>query len=323
MTIADKLIYQEHRGFRDNRSKSMLHELWLPILLLGSMGAITWAIRGTSGWGGVDGTIVPGLMWGLLWYYLCYKRGIDSRGIVLWLGLGIALGGELGYGQYVGWIMGNFNAGEEIIPISPWIGYVWFMLCGIGWAAPGGIMLGWALGNKVSKSFWLIRSILLFTLLILLFAPTVVDWLSSFFVSAWPELLFPHADLGLYSGELGEHLERTVYTNTQNFAVVVWWVIALVMAYFQRDRTTVVMGLILGIGFGIGFAQSAAWCHGYEIALGLFDWWKIWELNAGFNLGLLYAVALYWAIRQVDKRHHPDGNELKAAETHTERSANL
>ena len=39
---------------------------WLPMLLFGSMGAITWAIRGTGGWGGIDGTIVPGMTWGLL-----------------------------------------------------------------------------------------------------------------------------------------------------------------------------------------------------------------------------------------------------------------
>jgi hypothetical protein len=45
----------------------------------------------------------------------------------------------------------------------------------------------------------------------------------------------------------------------------------------------------------------------------LVDGWKMWELNAGFNLGLLYVVALYWATRRVDKVHHPNGAPLLAA----------
>jgi hypothetical protein len=53
--------------------------------------------------------------------------------------------------------------------------------------------------------------------------------------------------------------------------------------------------------------QSAAWCLCYVHAPGYVDWWKIWELNAGFNLGLCYVLALYWAIRQVDRTHFEGG----------------
>jgi len=88
---------------------------------------------------------VPGLTWGLLWYYLCRRKGIDARSIVLWLGMGIAIGGELGYGQYASWLRGNFSYRDEILPVSPWTGCAWFVICGIGWGAPGGILLGWAL----------------------------------------------------------------------------------------------------------------------------------------------------------------------------------
>ena len=73
MTVADKAKYQRHR-----ERGTAVYGLWLPILLFGSMGAITWAIRGTGGWGGIDGTIIPGMTWGLLWYYLCYRKGIDA-----------------------------------------------------------------------------------------------------------------------------------------------------------------------------------------------------------------------------------------------------
>ena len=264
------------------------------------MGAITWAIRGTGGWGGVDGTVVPGMTWGLLWYYLCYRKGIDARGIALWLGLGIAIGGELGYGQYISWIQGRFEVAEGTVPVAPWVGYAWLVICGIGWGAPGGILLGWALGGRASLRPWLVR----------ILVPLGIGFLGWLLVRACPALFFPNHGLGLYAGELDRHLERTVYTNTQNFVVVAWWLGALLAAAVQRDRATLVAGALIGGGFGIGFMLAALWCLGYAYAPAYIDWWKMWELNAGFNLGLLYVLALWWATRQVDKAHGPDGVPL-------------
>ncbi len=301
MTVLDEKRYFEYRNMKNQGNSLDWRETLLSILLFGSMGAITWAIRGTAGWGGVDGTIVPGLTWGMIWYYLCYRKGIDARGIVLWLGLGLALGGELGYGQYVSWIRGMFYAGNDILSINPAYGYLWLFYCGIGWAAPGAIILGWVLGDKVPKGYWIIRSLLVAVLLVFLFAWPFVEWLGTQCARYCPGLLFPHADLGLYSGELGKHLSRTVYTNTQNFCVVLWWLAALVTAVLQKDQKTLFVGLLLGLGFGIGFMQSTTWCLGYSTAPQFIDWWKMWELNAGFNLGLLYTIAWLWAVRQTDK----------------------
>jgi hypothetical protein len=208
------------------------------MLLFGSIGAITWAIRGSAGWGGVDGTVVPGLTLALLWYFLSCRIGLDARGLVFWLGMGIALGGELGYGQYVSWIRGMFNVGEQVVPVQTWTGYLWLFICGVGWAAPGGIILGWALSKNRSNRQWLARSILLFILLIFLFAWPLVEWLSTQLAHSWPGLLFPNASLGIYDGVLDSHLQRTVYTNTQNFAVLLWWFAALLLAFLQNDRIT-------------------------------------------------------------------------------------
>lgn len=302
MKIYDITKFDKHND--ETISKPI--EIILVMLLFGSVGAIAWAIRGTAGWGGVDGTIIPGLMWGVLWYYLAFRKGIDARGIILWLGLGLALGGELGYGQYTSWIRGMFYVGDEIIYIEPWLGYFWFAMCGIGWAAPGGIILGWALGKRVSASRWILRSLLLFVLLVFLFAWPFVDWLSLILVKSNSGILFPNAELGIYAGELGKHLSRTIYTNTQNFAVVIWWIVALVEALINRDKTTLVVGLILGAGFGFGFMQSAAWALGYGVDPKYIDWWKIWELNSGFNLGILYAVTFYWAVKHSTQNMNSD-----------------
>jgi hypothetical protein len=92
-------------------------------LLLGSVGASTWAIRGSDGWGGIEGTIVPGMAWALLWCYLSLRRGVDARGVALWIGLGVAVGGNLGYGQYTDWIQGRFQTEHGTIHIDPWLGF--------------------------------------------------------------------------------------------------------------------------------------------------------------------------------------------------------
>lgn len=301
MNILSSVRYKQHFEYRKSGKGPLIYELLLPTLLFASIGAITWAIRGTAGWGGVDGTVVPGLTWGLLWYYLAYRRGIDARGIVLWLGLGLALGGELGYGQYTGWIQGVFQVGNETIHISPLLGYFWFTMCGIGWAAPGGILLGWALSKSTSVRIWTVRSLILLLLLAVLFVPSVIDYLGDILLKTESSILYPNADKGIYAGNLGDHLSRTVYTNTQNFVVVIWWIVSLLAAIWQRDKVTIVLGLIIGGGFGLGFMQSAIWVLGYGIAPDYIDWWKVWELNSGFNLGVLYAIAFYWAIRNLDK----------------------
>jgi len=308
MTIADPNTYRLHRHARETASwqSNLLNEWALPMLVFGSMGAITWAIRGTSGWGGMDGTIVPGMMWALLWYYLCLRKGIDARSVVLWLGLGLSLGGELGYGQYVSWIQGYFQYKDQILDVSEWTGHLWFGICGLGWAAPGCILLGWALSGDKSVKRWLMR----------LTIPFVFAYLGALLIQWRPGWFFPNHDLGIYvdvfAPELERTLGRTVYTNTLNFMVAAWWLGAMVVAALQRDRATLVMGVIVGLGFFVGFPLSALWCLGYTYAQGYVDWWKVWELNSGWNLGLLYVVAMYWAIRQVDKTHDPNGTPRKA-----------
>ena len=305
VTDSDRLIRYRTVSVQGHTYSRLWHEYLLPALLFGSVGAITWAIRGTSGWGGIDGTVLSGMAWGILWFYYCYRIGLDARALVFWLGMGLALGGELGYGQYVSWIRGSFNLEDEVIAISPWYGYLWFVICGVGWGAPGGIVLGWALTKGGSRSLWLCRLGLLFVLIAIIvnlgasvLGSGLVESVGQWLASNAPGLLFPRADLGIYDGELGSHQGRTVYTNTQNGLVVLWWMVALALAAFQRDRKTLMMGAIIGGGFGIGFAVSAIWCLGYGYDPDLVDWWKLWELHAGFNLGVLYFVAMRWCICQ-------------------------
>lgn len=54
-------------------------------LLLGSVGAVGWGIRGSDGWDGIEGTIVPGMSWGLLWYDYCSAVRVTRHPVELLL----------------------------------------------------------------------------------------------------------------------------------------------------------------------------------------------------------------------------------------------
>ena len=60
--VVNKERYAAHRG-----GGWQIRELLLTMLLFGGIGGITWAVRGTNGWGGVQGTLIPGMTWGVLW----------------------------------------------------------------------------------------------------------------------------------------------------------------------------------------------------------------------------------------------------------------
>ncbi|HIA48775.1 MAG TPA: hypothetical protein EYN96_12610 [Candidatus Hydrogenedentes bacterium] len=50
-----------------------------------------------------------------------------------------------------------------------------------------------------------------------LVVPVITGWLGWQLVQWQPGLFFPNHDLGIYGEVLGRNLDRTVYTNTQNF----------------------------------------------------------------------------------------------------------
>ncbi len=303
LTIADPERYARHRAAR-TQSTSATRELLLPIALFGCIGAIAWAIRGTNGWNGIDGTIVPGTMWGILWWYCCARKGIRANSAPLWLGLGIAVGGELGYGIYVSWIRGMFQHGatNEIIHIAPWKGWLWFFICGIGWGAPGGICLGWALSTKRSLRIWIPRILI----------PFAAYHATPYIIHAFPQLFLPNYDLVNYANEADDNLGRIIWTQTMNAKALFAWIAAMGVAFAQRDKTSYTINAIIGGGFGPGFMIAALWCLGYasDTHATFIDWWKIWELNAGLFLGALYALALCWSIRELDTRYDAQGNPL-------------
>lgn len=268
------------------------------------MGAITWAMRGSSGWGGFDGTLIPGMTWAILWNYFAYLRGLDGRISGFWLGIGVSIGGMWGYGQYVSWIQGIFYTNTNVIPyesilVNPIYGYIWFWIVGAIWLGIAGVFLGWALdknyfnlsrSEKIKK--WLPRiEIPLMTALI--------GWILTIL---YPQWFFPNYSEVLYT-EIAcpDCFERTISTNTINFIMLMWWIGAIIVAYIQKDKYTFRYAIFLGVSFGFLYMLSAMWMLMDTLFPGYIDWWKIWEMMAGFSGGILYGILQYYILRDIER----------------------
>src|SRR5579862_4161186 len=56
-------------------SRSLAHDLVLPTLLFMALGGMTWAVRGSSGFGAVNGCVFAGVTWGTAWWFISRDPG--------------------------------------------------------------------------------------------------------------------------------------------------------------------------------------------------------------------------------------------------------
>lgn len=271
--------------------------LLIPAIVFSSIGAITWAIRGTSGWGGFDGAVVHGMAWGLLWYYFLYKIGLDGRKTSFWLAIGVSIGGMLGYGIYVSWIRGRFDIDPVTsISINSIYGALGFFVVGLVWLGVGGIFLGWVLGDRHRKFS---KNMFLHTWLPRLVVPIIFAGFGFMLTELLPGVFFPYYSESFYTeAQCPICVDRILSTNTTNVVGMFWWIGAMVVAIFQKDNTTAVAGALFGLGFGLLYLISGLWVFGYEYASSYIDWWKMWELAAGLYAGIVYALFMYWCLKQ-------------------------
>ena len=65
---------------KNENTTDLMHDLVLPTVLFASLGAMTWAIRGCSGFGGESGCLFAGVLWGAAWWFIAREpAGRQSR----------------------------------------------------------------------------------------------------------------------------------------------------------------------------------------------------------------------------------------------------
>jgi hypothetical protein len=81
------------------RQRDFAHDLVLPALLFASLGGMTWAVRGCSGFGALNGCVFAGVTWGAAWWFIArdpsgrQSRRYASGWIILAVTVGVGLSG--------------------------------------------------------------------------------------------------------------------------------------------------------------------------------------------------------------------------------------
>ncbi len=276
---------------------NLLHDLILPALLFMVLGGMTWAVRGCSGYGAMNGCIFAGVTWGTAWWFIArdpegrQSRRYSSGWIILAMTVGIGIAGGRGWMQWPSFFEGRLltNYGEnEFVPISRAYGFLWLFIAGVPWAGLGACMLAWCNPKRpVRASGWVIRvacgigGLLLARLLFESFPEVFLPLYKSLAaqyqeVTANPNLRRLVGDnrlaimhLGLYLGFLGYEFGRRDWKNVTLISTV---------------------GLLNGIGWAL--CQNWKWAPGVWPGVN-FNWWRCWESSGGISIGLAYGIAYY------------------------------
>ena len=148
-------------------ARSPSTDLVLPTLLFAALGAMTWAVRGCSGYGGSAGCLFAGVTWGTAWWFIArdpgarQSRRYTSGWIILAVAVGVGLSGDRGWMQWPSFFDGHLqtDTGQgEFVPIPRAYGFLWLFVAGVPWAGIGACLLAWcASGRRLRVRDWIGR----------------------------------------------------------------------------------------------------------------------------------------------------------------------
>lgn len=293
----------------NNRSHDLVHDLLLPTLLFAVLGGMTWAVRGCSGYGAVNGCMFAGVTWGAAWWFIARDRqGEQSRPyasgwIVLALTIGIGIAGARGWMQWPSFFRGELliNAPtNQTAPISRIYGFIWLFIAGVPWAGLGACMLAWCgSARRTSAGQWAFR--------IACGVGGVV--LARILFDAFPEVFLP-----LYKTLKSQYLDAianpkaTQFDNLRrlhgdNFLAISHlglYLGFLLYEVIRRDWRNTTLIVTVGLLNGLGWSACQNWSWAQSVWPGAsFNFWRCWESSGGVSIGIALGVAYYLTNRRL------------------------
>jgi hypothetical protein len=275
--------------------RDLAHDLILPTILFMALGAMTWAVRGCSGFGASKGCIFAGVMWGTAWWFIARDAGgqqsrrYASGWIILALTVGFGISGARGWMQWPSFFEGRLQinpAKGEFAPISRAYGFLWLFIAGVPWAGLAACMLAWCGPQHPARIWgWTLR----------LACGFGIAWLAGFLFDHFPGIFLPlykslaaqYADLDANPG-----LRRLVNDSRAAITHLGLYVGFLAYETGRRDWKNVILILTVGLVNGIGWSlcQNWTWAHGIWPGAS-FNFWRCWESSGGISIGLAYGLA--------------------------------
>lgn len=288
------------------RQRDLTHDLVLPTLLFAALGAMSWAVRGSTGFGGSAGCIFAGVLWGTAWWYIARDRSAEqsrryaSGWIVLAMTVGIGMAGARGWMQWPSFFEGKLQtnyAKGEFVPISRVYGFVWLFIAGMPWAGIGACLLAWCGPKRETRAWhWALR----------IGCGVGGAILGRALFDAYPELFLPLYDSlrdRYQDFENNPNLRRLI--NDSGSAIAHLGIYLGILAYEigRRDGKNVVLILTVGVANGAGWAL----CQNWKWAPNLWpsanpNWWRCWESSGGISIGIAYGLAYFLVNRPMDDR---------------------
>ncbi|MBI2432262.1 MAG: hypothetical protein HYV26_05275 [Candidatus Hydrogenedentes bacterium] len=286
--------------------RDLMHNLVLPVLLFAALGGMTWAVRGSSGYGAMKGCIFAGVAWGAAWWYLARDpNGVQSRRyasgwIILALTLGVGISGARGWMQWPSFFDGQLqtNASKgEFVPISRLYGFLWLFIAGMPWAGLGACFLAWCGPLRPTAAWqWALR---------------IGCGLGAAHLAVWLFDSYPEVFLPLYKSmksqyldlETNPNLRRLIGDSRSAIRHLGFYVGFLVFELGRRDWKNVVLILAVGIINGTGWAllQNWKWSNDFWPSA-TFNFWRCWESSGGISIGIAYGIAYYLVNRPMSGR---------------------
>lgn len=285
------------------RTRSDLtHDLVLPTILFAALGAMTWAVRGCSGFGAMNGCVFAGVTWGTAWWFIArdptgrQSRRYTSGWIILALTVGIGIAGNRGWMQWPSFFEGHLQtntAKGEFVPISRSYGFLWLFIAGVPWAGLGACLLAWCgSGRQAHLGDWSLRlacGIAGASLAALLFAH-----FPEAFLPLYTTLKSQYADL-----QANPNLRRLINDNRAAIIQLGLYLGFLSYELARKDWKNVVLIVTVGLVNGLGWALCQNWKWAQSLwPQANFNFWRCWESCGGISIGVAYGLAYYLVNRR-------------------------
>lgn len=282
-----------------------MYDLVLPTLLFAALGGMTWAVRGCSGYGAVNGCVFAGVTWGAAWWYIAHEPGgrqsrrYASGWIVLALAFGIGLSGARGWMQWPSFFEGRLLLDaphNKFVPISRVYGFVWLFIAGAPWAGIGACMLAWCGSQRpVRAGGWCVR--IACGVAGVLTARLLFESCPGVFLPLYGALKEQYQDF-----QTNPNLRRLVGDNRLAIEHLGLYVGFLAYEIGRKDWKNVTLISVVGVlnGFGWSLCQNWRWASGMWPGSS-FNWWRCWESSGGISIGIAYGIAYYLVNRRVSE----------------------
>jgi len=293
----------------NNSHRDLIHDLVLPTLLFVALGGMTWAVRGCSGFGGMNGCVFAGVTWGAAWWFIArdpsgqQSRRYSSGWIVVALTIGIGISGTRGWMQWPSFFEGQLqtNAAEgKSVPISRVYGYVWLFIAGVPWAGLGACILAWC-GSRRPLRTWEWAARIACGIGLALVGRTIFDSYPTVFLPLYETMKSQYADL-----EINPNLQRLIGDNRAAISHLGLYLGFLAFEIARRDWKNVQLILTVGLLNGLGWSVCQNWKWAPKLWPGTnFNWWRCWESSGGISIGVAYGIAYYLVNRRSSAEEAP------------------